>query len=467
MTEAEVIEWILPIANVIMICVLATGLVQYVIYFLQTVFGFLELRRERGMRRRLHIWERRDPLLPPVSIIVPAFNESDFIADAVASFLAQDYGTFEVIVSDDGSTDDTFDVLAEAYDLVEIERETDQAFSHAPIRSIHVSRKIPQLTVIRKENGGRADAMNAGLAVAHAPLFCAVDADSVLEPDALHRSVQPFLEDPDRVIGVGGGIRVANGTLIQYGRLFGARLPRRLLPLIQSLEYFRSFLMARLSWSRFNVVLVVSGAFGVFSRRAVRGVNGYTSNSAGEDMDLVFKLHRHMRKTGQDYEIVYLAEPACWTEVPETLSEFASQRIRWQRGAVEVFAANVGMLLRPRYARVAWFGLLHTFMLDIVSPVVEVLGYLMIPILLILGLVNEPYALALVAVVFGYGFFISILALLMEELELQRVPTIGGLIALAFVAVIENVGYRQINNVFRVIGTFKYLTGVRGWSNSR
>lgn len=467
MTEAELRELVLPLAEGVMFCILVTGVFQYLIYLLQTVFGFLELRRRHQLRRSLHLWERRDPLLPPVSIIVPAFNESALIADAVQSFLAQDYGAFEVIIVDDGSTDDTFAILSEAHDLVEIEKEPDSGITHAPILSVHVSRNVPNLTVVRKRNGGRADAMNAGLAVAHSPLFCAVDADSVLEPDALHRCVQPFLEDPDRVIGVGGGLRVSNGAFIRFGRIFGVRLPRRLLPLVQTLEYFRSFLMARLSWSRFNVVLVVSGAFGVFSRRAVRAVGGYTTNSAGEDMDLVFKLHRHMRKQDRDYEITYLAEPACWTDVPETLGELADQRIRWQRGALEVFVANIGMLLRPRYARVAWFGLLHLFFMDVVSPVVEVLGYMLIPVLLILGLVNEPFALALVAVVFGYGFFISMLAIVMEEIELRRVPTTRGLIALAFIAVIENLGYRQINNVFRVIGTLKHLTGVRGWSNSR
>ncbi len=466
MTESELRQLILPLAEVIMLCVLITGIFQYVIYLLQTVFGFMELRRRRALRRNLHRWERRDPMLPPVSIIVPAFNEGALIADAVASFLAQDYGAFEIIVVDDGSSDDTFQVLRDAYDLVEIEKATDSEIPHAPIESVHVSRDVPNLTVVRKVNGGRADAMNAGLTVAHAPLFCAVDADSVLEPDALHRCAQPFLEDPGRVIGVGGGIRVSNGTFIRDGRIFGIRLPRRLLPLIQTLEYFRSFLMARLSWSRFNVVLVVSGAFGVFSRRAVRAAGGYTANSAGEDMDLVFKLHRYMRKQGHDYEITYLAEPTCWTEVPDTLTELASQRIRWQRGALEVFAANVGMLLRPRYARVAWFGLLHLFFMDVISPVVEVLGYILIPVLLIMGMVNEPFALALVAVVFGYGYFISMLAIVMEEIEMSRVPSTRSLVALAVVALIENLGYRQINNVFRVIGTAKYLMGVRGWSNS-
>ncbi len=463
--NAELADWFLPVANVIMLMILATGVFQYALYLLQMVVAFIVLRRERAQRRILQRFELQNRILPPVSIIVPAYNEADNIVENVNSMLAVDYASLELIVVDDGSTDDTFGQVAEHFDLEEAEIQPDDAFQFQPIEGAYLSRKHPNLVVIRKQNGGRADAVNAGLALSRAPIYCALDADSRLEMDALHRAVNPFVHDPERVIAVGGTLRVSNGARFVAGRISEVKLPDRLLPLIQTLEYLRSFLMARLSWSRFNTVTCVSGAFGVFLKEHVRAIGGYKAGAAGEDMDLVVRLHRLMRDQDRDYLIHYIAEPVCWTDVPETWGEFASQRIRWQRGALEVFFWNADMLVKPRYGRIGWFGLLHGFVLDVASPVLEVLGYILFPILWIYGLVNQDYAFAFLAVVFAFGFFITVLGIVMDEIELKRVPDARSLLILFGVALVENFGFRQYHNVCRFLGTWQYFTGVRGWKN--
>jgi len=403
--------------------------------------------------------------MPPVSIIVPAYNEADLIANSVNSLLALNYDALELIVVDDGSTDETFDILEKEFDLRPVERLLDEAYEHGAVETVTQSALYPNLIVIRKRNGGRTDAVNVGLAASTALMFCAFDADSFMEPDALHRAVQPFQQDPGHVIAVGGTLRVANGASFVAGRLHDVKLPRGWLPLVQTLEYLRAFLMARIAWSRFNTVVCISGAFGVFLKEPVKELGGYMHNAAGEDMDLVVRLHRLMREKGRDYLIHYLAEPVVWTEVPDTWRDFASQRIRWQRGAMEVYFRNADMLMKPKYGRVGWFGLMHGFILDVASPVLEVLGYIIFPLLWIFGLLNTDWALAFAAVVFVFGFFVSVLGLIIDEIELRRVPGLKALLILFVVAIFENVGYRQYHNICRFIGTWQYLTGVRGWKN--
>lgn len=466
MTEnAEITALILSVANPVMLMILATGVFQYVLYLAQLVVALVVLHKERSGRQQLRRFELSNRLLPPVSLIVPAYNEGHFIADCVNSMLAMNYDALELIVVDDGSEDDTFVALESQFDLRPVETEQDPAFEHRPIAGVYESGRYPNLIVVRKENGGRADAVNAGLAVSRAQIYCAMDADSFMEPDALYRAVQPFIRDPGYVVAVGGTLRVSNGAGFVAGRLHDVRLPGKWLPLIQTLEYLRAFLMARLSWSRFNTVICVSGAFGVFLKEPVRAIGGYRPNSAGEDMDLVVRLHRHMRDMDEDYLIHYLAEPVVWTDVPHTWRDFASQRIRWQRGAMEVYFSNFDMLWKPRYGRVGWFGLMHGFILDVASPVLEVLGYLIFPVLWYFGLINDEYALAFAAVVFAFGFFISVFGLVIDEIELRRVPGARALVKLFVVAIFENVGYRQFHNICRFIGTWQYLTGVRGWEN--
>jgi cellulose synthase/poly-beta-1,6-N-acetylglucosamine synthase-like glycosyltransferase len=451
------------VATILSWFIIGAGLAQTAIYLLQLVVAGYALSKRPPVARSALLWQRYGDVAPPIALLVPAYNEQLNVVESVQSMLALEYPNFEVIVINDGSKDQTLQHLIEAFKLVKFHRPYEETLVHEPIRGLYSSPMTERLFVVDKENGGKADAQNAGINVCRAPLFCVIDGDSILEPDALMRAAQPFIDDPERTIAVGGTIRIANGSKIEAGRVREVRLPRRLLPLFQVVEYLRAFLMARLAWSRINTLMLVSGAFGMFRRAEVVAVGGFTKGSMGEDLDLVIKLHRHMRDKKREYLIQFIPEPVCWTEAPETLSVLARQRSRWQRGALECFFRYRAMFFNPRYGRVGFLGFGHIFIVDVLGPVAEVLGYILIPAFWLLGILSAEYLLAFTSLIFTYGVSVSVCSLILEEAELQRFPRARDLAVLTAVAVIENFGYRQLDNFWRVKGWWQFLRGNQGW----
>lgn len=459
-------EWSVAVvraATVIAWTVITLGLAQTTVYFLQLVLAAYALSKRPPVARSSLLWRRYGEVAPPIALIVPAYNEAVNIVESVHSMLALEYPNYEVIVVNDGSKDDTLQVLVDAFGLRPVSRPYEEALAHEPIRAIYGSPMTERLFVVDKFNGGKADAQNAGINVCRAPVFCVIDGDSILEPDALMRAAQPFIDDPVRVIAVGGTIRVANGSVVESGRVTQVHLPRRILPLFQVVEYLRAFLMARLAWSRINTLMLVSGAFGVFRRAEVVTVGGFTKGSMGEDLDLIIKLHRLMIDNRRDYRIEFIPEPVCWTEAPDSLAVLSRQRSRWQRGALECFFRYRSMLFRPRYGRVGFLGMGHVLVVDVLGPVAEVLGYILMPMFWLLGILSWPYFLAFTALVFTYGVTVSVCSLILEEAELQRFPRARDLAILTFAAIVENFGYRQINNFWRIKGYWQYLRQDNSW----
>lgn len=451
------------IATIVSWGVIGSGIAQTTVYMLQLLIAGYALSRRPPVARSSLLWHRYGDVAPPIALIVPCYNEALNVVESVHSMLALEYPNFEVIVVNDGSKDDTLARLVEAFRLVQFSRPFDETLNHAPVRGVYSSPLNERLVVVDKANGGKADAQNAGINVSRAPVFCVIDGDSILEPDALMRASQPFIDDPERVIAVGGTIRIANGSLIENGRVREIHLPTRILPLLQVVEYLRAFLMARLAWSRINTLLLISGAFGVFRRAEVVAVGGFTKGSMGEDLDLIIKLHRHMIERGKKYRIEFIPEPVCWTEAPESLKVLARQRSRWQRGALEVFFRYRTMLFNPRYGRVGMLGFGHMLVVDVLGPVTEVLGYILMPAFWLLGLLSTEHFLAFTALVFTYGVAISVCSLILEETELKRFPRARDLALLTAAAVFENFGYRQLNNFWRVKGYWQYLRADTNW----
>jgi cellulose synthase/poly-beta-1,6-N-acetylglucosamine synthase-like glycosyltransferase len=443
--------------------VIVFGLIQTAIYLLQLVIAAYALSRRPPVARSSLLWHRYGDIAPPISLIVPAYNEQMNIVESVHSMLALEYPAYEVIVVNDGSKDETLKQLIDAFELVSFRRPFEETLKHEPIRGVYASPRSDRLLVVDKSNGGKADAQNAGINISRAPIFCVIDGDSILEPDALLRAVQPFIEDPERTIAVGGTIRIANNSTIESGRVTTVRLPTRILPLFQVVEYLRAFLMARLAWSQVNSLMLVSGAFGVFRRREAVAVGGFTKGSMGEDLDFIIKLHRHMLDHKKEYRIEFIPEPVCWTEAPETLAVLARQRSRWQRGALEAFFRYRGMLFNPRYGRVGFLGFGHILVVDVLGPIMEVLGYILMPFFWIAGVLSTEHLLAYTALVFVYGVFVSVASLILEEVELKRFPRPRDLATLTMAAVAENFGYRQINNFWRVKGYWQYLRADNTW----
>lgn len=445
------------------IFVVTVGLVQNILYLFQLLIAWRSMLRQPVVRRSALLWRRYADLAPPIALISPAYNEEKSIVQSVRSLLALEYASFEVIVVNDGSKDDTLGVLIEAFGLTEISRASDQPLDHKPIRGLYGSKLHPNLVVVDKANGGKADALNAGINISRAPIFCSMDADSVLERDALLRGVRPFIHDPSRVVAVGGTVRLANGCRIEEGRVLSVGLANNLLALFQTVEYVRAFLMARLAWSDIGALTIISGAFGLFKRAAVVEVGGYSTGTVGEDMELVVKLHKQLRRQKRDYRIAYIAEPICWTEAPEDLRTLRRQRERWLRGSLETFFLHSDMFMNPRYGRVGSLGFTNILLVDVLGPFVEVLGYILIPLFYVSGLLSLPYLLAFLGVSFMFGIMISVFSLVLEESSLRRAQKVSDLLKLGAVAVLENFGYRQLNNVWRIRGFWQFLRGKKEW----
>lgn len=450
---AETIAWL----------VIGAGLFQNVFHVVQLVVAGRALRRDRGIAETRQLWRRYAESAPPISLLVPAYNEELTIVESLRSLLALQYPAFEVVVVNDGSKDGTLQALIDAFELVPADRDYESLAPHQPIRGLYVAPRQPRLVVVDKVNGGKADALNAALNLSRASIVCSMDADSLLEPDALLRAARPFVEDPEGVVAVGGTVRVANGCEIRFGRVTRIGAPRNVLALLQTIEYLRAFLMARLAWSEMGSLLIISGAFGLFRRSAVLEVGGYSLGTVGEDMELVVKLHRHFRRAGRPYRVVFLPEPVCWTEAPESLDVLGRQRARWHRGALETFVRHGEMLFNPRYGRVGTAGFGYVLLVDVLGPFIELAGYVLIPAFWLLGVLNVEYLYAFLAVSFGFGVVISVGALALEETELRRFPDVRSLTVLMLAAVMENFGYRQLNNLWRLRGTWQFLTGQQSW----
>jgi cellulose synthase/poly-beta-1,6-N-acetylglucosamine synthase-like glycosyltransferase len=429
-------------------------------YLLLYLFAFAAVRRQLLSQQMDELPRAYSGLEPPVSILVPAYNEEATIATSVRSMLQLDYPEFEVIVVNDGSRDGTMQALREAFALLPFEEAYWRRIAVKPVRGIYRSTRYPNLRVIDKENGGKADALNSGINAARYPLFCGVDADSILERASLRRVIGPFLEDP-AVIASGGTVRVANGCSVRDGFLESVALPNRLLPLLQIVEYLRAFLFGRMGWTPMNAVLIISGAFGVFRKDAVVAAGGYRHDTVGEDMELVVRLHRMYRETGRPYRIVFVPDPICWTEAPESLRVLRSQRTRWQRGLCESLTLNLGLAFSRRGGAAGWLAFPFMAVFEWLGPVIEVAGYALMIAGFAAGLVSGAAFAAFLLLAIGLGIALSVCALLLEEVSFHIYKRPRELALLACAAVVENFGFRQLVSLWRLEGLVRWATGSR------
>lgn len=400
--------------------------------------------------------------LPPLSILVPAHNEEMTIVDSVVSFLTLQYPHHEVVLVNDGSSDATMQRLLEAYDLYEVPPAFMISIPSKPVRAYYRSRRHSKLLVIDKENGGKADALNAALNAARFPYVLAVDADTLIEPDALLRLARPFLLGKP-VAAVGGTIRVANSCVIEHGRVVEARVDRRLLPSVQVLEYLRAFLFGRLGWNRLGGNLIISGAFGLFKRSHLLAIRGYRTDSVTEDMDLVVRLHRYLREHQMPDTTSFIPDPVAWTEVPTSVRVLGRQRERWQRGLLETLWVHRDLLFNFKYGAVGLIAYPFFLLGEALSPLIEVLGYAGVALGLTLGVVDLNFVWLFLSVVVLYGMLLSVWAILLEEASFRRYRRAGDVLRLLFTTLIEGFGFRQLTLVFRLKAFWRMLRGDRRW----
>lgn len=433
-------------------------------YGLLHALALYRLRREREDGEGASIFSGFSaPNQPGITIVVPAYNEAETIAESLPSFLNVDYPNVEILVVNDGSTDETLERIDDAFDLERAERVPPTDLPCEPIRGLYESQVHDDLVVVDKENGGKSDALNAGIWLADTELFCAVDSDTILERWSLAALVESFIQHPEETVAVGGTVRVANGSEFEGGEVVDIDVSRNRLASVQAMEYLRAFYLGRMGLAELDALILISGAFGVFDTEAVRAVGGYDPDTITEDFELVVRLHRHFREADRDYRIGFEPNAVAWTEAPVSLRVLGRQRRRWFRGRLETLRRHWRMIGNPRYGAVGLYGLPYFAFVETLAPLVEGLGYLVLPAGYALGVVDLRYFLLFLLITAGVGTVLSWLSLYGELLTPGGYDESTDIATLAFDAIIENVGYRQWKTAIAWWAVVEYLQGDTEW----
>lgn len=390
-------------------------------------------------------------LAPPLSLLVPAYNEGKLIVESVASLLALRYPRLEIIVINDGSKDDTLAQLISAFELQKTPRVYWKTVECQPVHGIYWNPAYPQLWVIDKVNGRKADAINAGINLAQYPYVAIIDGDGILDRDSILRAMKPIIKNRTEVVAAGGTVRIVNGCRVGAGNIAEVRTPNNFLAGVQIVEYLRAFLFGRIGWNMIDGLLIISGAFGVFRRDVLVEIQGFRHDTIGEDMDAVVRMHRHLREQGRPYRLAFIPDPVCWTECPENWQMLKSQRQRWQRGTLQTLSHSRRMLFNPRYGRIGLLVMPYFLIFEYLSPLIETMGYIFMPVGWFLGLLDSRVFVLFLGATVVYGLLLSLGSLVLEEISFRRYSKPGQLLRLFFYAFLENFGYRQIHAWWRLM----------------
>lgn len=432
-------------------------------YIALLVSATAEMVRHRRLSKDESRWRvLSSPLAPSISIIAPAHNEEATIAESLRALFGLHYPNLEIVVVNDGSKDRTLDVLRETFDLVRIHPIYRRLIPTRAVRGLFRSGTYPNLVVVDKENGRKADAINAGLNVATGALVCVIDADTLIEPDALQRMVRPFLNSPD-VLAAGGTIRIANGSVVRGGRVTEARVPANPLAAFQVVEYLRAFLFGRLGWNRLGDNLIISGAFGLFRRDSLLSAGGFAHDTVGEDMELVLRLRTRACELGGPRRVAFVPDPVAWTEAPESLKFLGSQRERWHRGLTDVLWRYRRVFLNPRYGALGMVVFPYFAVFELLAPVVEAIGLIGLILGLAIGVLNVPFAVLFVLAAYGLASALTVLTFMLEEFTFHRYGRMRDRLGLIFWSMLEGLGYRQLTVIWRLRGIVRYLRGHNEW----
>jgi cellulose synthase/poly-beta-1,6-N-acetylglucosamine synthase-like glycosyltransferase len=433
----------------------------YLLFILLSIIGIFRYRNAMAYVSFKDIFQM--PLVKPLSIIAPAYNEDKGIVESIKSLLSLEYPLFEVIVVNDGSTDNTLEKLKKTFDLKKSKRIFRKTIDTKPIKCIYISPNHPKLVVVDKVNGKKADALNAGLNVSRYPLFCGIDGDSILEKDSILKMVRPFIENPDKTVGAGGIIRLSNGCQVKSGQVVKVGLPRNSLARFQILEYLRAFLGGRIGLNMLKSTLIISGAFGVFRKDVAQKCGGYRAASIGEDMDLVIRMRKFLHEKKIPFSLEFVPDPICWTEAPETMKSLIRQRNRWHRGLVDAIFHSRKMLFNPRYGITGMFAMPFYFIFEMLGPIIEVAGYTIFTVLVIIGQYNRPYALLFFLLAIVFGILLSLFSILLEEYSTRRYPRLMDILIIIIYGLLENIVYRQWLAVVRFKAFFDHAKGKEEW----
>jgi cellulose synthase/poly-beta-1,6-N-acetylglucosamine synthase-like glycosyltransferase len=440
------------------------GIVNLVYTILLTISIFVIFRHIKRIKYSQAENLDSSPEVPPISILLPAYNEEKVVVQAINSVLSLNYPIFEVIVINDGSDDGTLENLVSIFKLRKIDLVYRNIIKTKRVKGFYHNSELPNLIVIDKENGGKSDALNCGINASKSPYFCSIDADSLLENDAFLRLIAPVMESTTPIIACGGVVRVLNGTKVKDSLVKKIDLPNSMLALFQIVEYLRSFLFGRVGWDALNSILILSGTFSLFNKSAVLSVGGYRRENVTEDMELVIRLHKYHIDERKPYKIKFIPDPICWTEVPENLKMLGRQRRRWHLGLTQCIVQN-RMLFNPRYGKLGLFILPYYLIFELLGPIIEILGYIVVPLSYLFGLLSTDFFLLFLILAIFYGIFLSTIGVFLGELTHRRYPKWNHFFRLLVYGVLENFGYRQMNSYWRLQAIILYMFGRKKWEH--
>ena len=445
---------------------LAYGLIISTGYMLTAIFSFLEIRdykRKNNFANEFPLLQSSN--LPKISILAPAYNEQNNVVNNLKSLLTLNYPSYEIIIINDGSKDDTLGKLVKTFNLEPINFLDDAALQTKKVRNIYKSKNpaFKNVKVIDKVNGGKADSLNAGINYCAHELICCIDVDCILEHDALLKLVKPFLHNTEKVIASGGVIRVANSCKVEDGRIVEVKLPDSFLARAQVVEYFRAFLMGRMAWSRLDGLLLISGAFGIFDKKIAMEAGGYNTKTVGEDMELLVRMRRSMREKKIKYTVGFVPDPLCWTEVPDKWRILHRQRNRWTRGTVETLWIHRKMLFNPKYKVLGLLSMPYWFFFEWMAPIIEFIGVLYFIFLIIFGAVDFRVLSIFLMVVYTFAILFSVTALFYEEYSFQQYKKPKYILKLISTVLLEPLLYHPFIMWASIKGNFDLMIGRNQW----
>jgi len=450
-------DWILFLNNLFLIyaCLLFT------MYLITANLSIIELKNYSNKNKHVDYKSMLSfEKLLSVSIIAPAYNEEKTIIENIKCLLAIQYKDFEIIIVNDGSIDNTLSKIISYFDLVKVNRAYELELECTPINDIYQSRNsaYSHLVVIDKVNGGKADALNAGINVSQNDLFLALDVDCIIEPDAILKMVKPFMDDSGHVVIASGGvIRIANSCDVVDGKILKVNYPANFWAKFQVLEYFRAFTLARMAWSKLNGLLIISGAFGMFDRRRVIHIGGYDKTTVGEDLELVVRLRRYMHEVEKcKYRVAFIPDPLCWTEVPESYKILSLQRNRWTRGAIDTIIKHNKMFLNPKYGLIGMVSFPSWVIFEWLAPVIEFVGLIYFLVLLAIGMVNFNVFITLTIFVLTFSIMYSFFAIFFEAYTYHKYRGVSYLSQTILFLFLEMIIYQPLNMIFSLSGHFDF-----------
>lgn len=443
---------------------------SFILVFAVCIFCFyLVLAFVSAFELRRHLYDAKvtnleaiisSPFAPMISVIAPAYNESVSIVENIKALLTLYYPNFEIIIVNDGSKDNTLEKSIEAFELERVSYVIDYKIPCQEIRGVYKSRKkaFNHLTIIDKFNGGKADALNSGINIANGDYFISIDVDSIIDPHALKKLIKPFLEETDeKVIAVGGVIRIANSCKIVDGQLVEINVPKEIIPRFQVIEYNRAFLLGRLAWSRLDGLLLISGALGLFDKEVVIDCGGYYTKTVGEDMELVVRMRKFMADQNKKYKVVYISDPLCWTEAPSSLKVLGSQRNRWTRGTIDTLFLHWNIFLNPKYKFMGMISHPFWVFFEWLAPIIEFSGILYFLLIAIFGQPNWTFFFLMLFFVYTFSIMFSAYAILFDHLAYHRYKKKRMILKLILTAWIEPICFHPLVVYWALRGNYDYF----------